>query len=52
MEAYLKFKLKELAKKFPIIGEVRRQGLFLEIELFDEYLNPLARHLLKTPLRK
>ena len=47
MEAYLKFKLKELAKKFPIIGEVKRQGLFLGIELFDAYLNPLARHRLK-----
>jgi len=38
---YLKTELKELAKAFPILKDVRGQGLFLGIELTDEQLQPL-----------
>ncbi len=41
---YLKSSLKELSKEFPIIGNVRGQGLFLGIEFVDAQLNPLASH--------
>ena len=39
---FLKNELKKLAKDFPIIGDVRGQGLFLGIELVDCNLKPLA----------
>ena len=41
---YLKNQLMTLAKKYPIIGEVRGKGLFLGIELTDNKLNPLKDH--------
>lgn len=38
---YLKQELSKLSKDFPIIADVRGQGLFLGIELTDASLNPL-----------
>jgi len=37
---YLKAELRKMQKEFPVIGEVRGQGLFLGIELTDGDLNP------------
>lgn len=42
--AYLKTTLNELAEEFPIIGDVRGQGLFLGIEFVDKEMRPLAAH--------
>jgi 4-aminobutyrate aminotransferase-like enzyme len=37
---YLKAELVNMQKEFPVIGQVRGQGLFLGIELCDRVLNP------------
>ena len=39
---FLKSKLKSVSKEFPIIGDVRGQGLFIGVELVDHNMNPLA----------
>ncbi|GAA4280697.1 aminotransferase class III-fold pyridoxal phosphate-dependent enzyme [Gaetbulibacter aestuarii] len=41
---FLKAEFLNLAKDFPIIGDVRGQGLFLGIEFTDANLNPLPEH--------
>ncbi|WP_224489875.1 aminotransferase class III-fold pyridoxal phosphate-dependent enzyme [Robertkochia flava] len=41
---YLKQQLKELQKRFPILGDIRGKGLFLGIELVDKELQPLSGH--------
>lgn len=38
---YLKTKLKKLSRTYPILGDIRGQGLFLGIELVDEKKKPL-----------
>jgi len=39
---FLKSELKKLSQRFPIIGDVRGQGLFIGIELVDSKRSPLA----------
>jgi len=41
---FLKDELKVLQKQFPIIGDVRGEGLFLGFELNDSNKNPLPEH--------
>jgi 4-aminobutyrate aminotransferase-like enzyme len=37
---YLKAELRKMQKEFPVIGDVRGQGLFLGIELADHHMHP------------
>jgi len=39
---YLKSEFGKLQNEFPVIGDIRGQGLFLGIELCDQYKNPLT----------
>jgi len=41
---FLKNELKELQREFPILGDVRGEGLFLGFELNTSEKKPLARH--------
>lgn len=41
--SYLKSQLKLLQSEFPVIGDVRGQGLFLGLELTDPQMNPLTQ---------
>ncbi len=38
---FLKNELLALSKRFPVLGDIRGQGLFLGVELVDENLDPL-----------
>ena len=40
---FLKTELQKLSEVFPILGDIRGQGLFLGIELVDAKMNPLAQ---------
>jgi 4-aminobutyrate aminotransferase-like enzyme len=40
---FLKEELKKLSNEYPIIGDVRGQGLFLGIEFVDHNMNPLTK---------
>lgn len=40
---YLKAGLMKMQDEFPVIGEIRGQGLFLGVELADRSMNPLTR---------
>ncbi len=42
MGAYIKSTFREMQKDFPIIGDIRGEGLFLGIEFTDHNLNPLT----------
>ncbi len=41
--SFIKSNIQELSSKYPILGSVRGQGLFIGIEFVDYELNPLAQ---------